>query len=109
MKTLLFECWKLFLCVVAASYGAYCAENWARGTSFQSFAPRFFATVYGTDFSWGLLKALGSAFLLSWIPWHLARGSGLSPSELSQASFRAWFWTALSILVWNGILLFPQL
>ncbi len=95
--------------LVGASFGAYAAEWLARGTTFSSFLPRFTATVYGTDFSWGLLKALGSAFLLSWIPWHLANRRALSPSELSHASFRAWFWTALSILLWNGILMFPQL
>lgn len=95
--------------LVAATLGAFLAENWARATSFESFIPRFLTTVHGSDLAWGLLKALGSAFFLTWIPWHLARGAGLSPSALSEASFRAWFWTALSILVWNGLLLFPQL
>ncbi len=99
----------IFGAIIGATYGAFVAETLARGTSFASFVPRFVATVYGTDFAWNLLKALGSAFLVTWIPWHLVRGRGLSPTELSQASFRAWFWTALAILAWNGLLMFPQL
>lgn len=95
--------------LVGSTFGAYGAEWLAHGTTFSSFLPRFTATVFGTDFSWGLLKALGSAFLLTWIPWHLANRRALSPKEMSYASFRAWFWTALSILLWNGILMFPQL
>lgn len=95
--------------LVGSTFGAWGAEYLAHGTSFSSFVPRFTATVYGTDFSWGLIKALGSAFLLTWIPWHLANKRGLSPNEMSYASFRAWFWTALSILLWNGVLMFPQL
>ena len=95
--------------VVAAIYGAWVAEVWARSTSLESFLPRFLSTVTGLDLVWCVWKALGSAFLVSWIPWHLACGRGLSPRELSDASFRAWFYTALAILGWNGLLLFPQL
>ncbi|MFQ5503525.1 MAG: ATP-binding cassette domain-containing protein [Planctomycetota bacterium] len=95
--------------IVAAVYGSWLAESWARATSLTSFVPRFLSSVGGADLYWCLWKALGSAFLVSWIPWHLVRGRGLSPSELSDASFRAWFYTALAILVWNGILLFPQI
>ena len=95
--------------LIGATFGAYGSQLLREDTSFASFLPRFTATVYGFDFAWTLAKALGSAFLLSWIPWHLARQPGLSPSQLGQQSFRAWFWTALSILLWNGMLLFPQL
>ena len=95
--------------VVAAIYGAWLAEHFARSSSFESFLPMFLATVTAKDVALGITKAIGCAFLLTWIPWHLVRGRVLAPKELSLAAGRAWVWTALAILGFNGALLFPQL
>ncbi|MEW6746167.1 MAG: ATP-binding cassette domain-containing protein [Planctomycetota bacterium] len=95
--------------LVAAVFGSWTADFLARATSLESFLPPFLESVTGGDLSWGLLKSLGAAVFLTWIPWHLARRRGLSPSELAIASLRAWTCTALAILGWNGLLLFPQL
>jgi len=94
---------------VASVYGAWAADFVVRADNFESFLPRFLSTVNGDDLVWTMWKAIGSAVLVSWIPWHMVRGRGLSPSELSRTSFRTWFYAAFAILVWNGLLLFPQL
>jgi ABC-type transporter Mla maintaining outer membrane lipid asymmetry permease subunit MlaE len=94
---------------VAAIYGAWAADHLARGSTFAAFLPRFVADVSGADLAWALLKCLGSAFLITWVPWHLARGRGLSPRELDEASLRANVYAALGVLLLQGALLFPQL
>ena len=92
----------------AMIFGAWFAGYLSRGVSLESFLPRFLENLTGRDLSFALLKALGSAFLLTWIPWRTARRKGLSPKELDQASLTAWTWTALAILFYQGLLLFPQ-
>ncbi len=92
----------------AAVYGAWSAGYLARGVSLESFLPRFLENLTGADLSFGVIKALGSAFLLTWIPWQAARRIGLSPRELDKASLSAWILTALAILFFQGLLLFPQ-
>ena len=77
--------------------------------SFDRFVPMFFSEILSRDVAWGLLKAILSALLLTWVPWHLVQGKALAPSELGRISTRAWIWSALAILGVNGILLFPQL
>ncbi len=94
--------------MVAAIYGCWLAGLLSRGISLESFLPRFLENFTGTDLAFGLLKALGSAFLLTWIPWQAARRRGLSPRDLDKASLWAWTLTALAILFYQGLLLFPQ-
>ncbi|MAE76791.1 MAG: hypothetical protein CMJ85_07990 [Planctomycetes bacterium] len=95
--------------IIGSGAGAFLADAMARSSNVESFIPRFIATTDGEDLQWVLVKSLGSAFLIAWFPWHLARGTGLAPGELAHASFRAWFWPELSILTLHGLLLFPQL
>jgi len=100
----------LILCaLVAATFGAWSAEAWMHSMSFDRFVPLFFSEILSRDVAWGLLKAILSALLLTWVPWHLVQGKALAPSELGRISTRAWIWSALAILGVNGILLFPQL
>ncbi len=94
---------------VACIYGAWLISYFERGASFASFVPRYLTTVFGTDVTWTFFKMIGSAFLLTWIPWHMVRARGLSPTELADVAGSAWVVTALAILFWNGLLMFPQL
>ena len=94
--------------MIAAIYGSWFAGYLSRGVSLESFLPRFLENLTGRDLSFGLFKALGSAFLLTWIPWHAARRRGLSPRDLDKASLWAWTLTALAVLFFQGLLLFPQ-
>ncbi len=93
----------------AGIYGAWFAGLLSKGISLESFLPRFLANLEGRDVAFGLVKALGSAFLLTWIPWQAASRKGLSPEDLDRASLRAWIFTALSVLFFQGLLLFPQI
>jgi len=94
---------------IAALFGAFAAEHWARSSAFDSFLPRFLDALEGADLAWGVVKCLGSAFLIAWIPWHLSARRGLSPGELAESSLRANVWAAVAILGLHGALLFPQL
>jgi ABC-type transporter Mla maintaining outer membrane lipid asymmetry permease subunit MlaE len=99
----------VFGACVACVYGGFLITHVERGVSFASFVPRFLTTVGGPDVLWGFAKLVGSAFLLTWVPWHQVRSRGLSPSELSDSAQSAWVASALAVLFWHGILLFPQL
>ncbi len=99
----------ILMALIAATLGAWSAEVWMHSMSFDRFVPLFYSELLSRDLAWGLLKALISALIITWIPWHFVQGKVLAPSELGRASVRAWIWTALAILGVNGLLLFPQL
>ncbi|PIE21876.1 MAG: hypothetical protein CSA62_15260 [Planctomycetota bacterium] len=99
----------VFAACIACIYGGFLITHFERGLSFESFVPRFLTTVDGSDVMWGFLKLVGSAFLLTWIPWFQVRSRGLSPRELSDTAQSAWVASALAVLFWHGVLLFPQL
>ncbi len=94
---------------IAAIYGAWFA-NWSvRGGDFFSFAPVFTGGLEVADLTWNLVKCLGSALAVVFVPWHLARSAKPSPQELERYALSAWVRVALVILILNCLLLFPQL
>ncbi len=94
---------------VATTFGAFTVEAWRRGVGFSDFVPVLLREIGTADLLWCLGKSLGGAVLVVWIPWRLANRPGQTPKALGESARSAWILTALSILLLQGLCLFPQL